>query len=344
MKPLDEEVSEIKNHFEQSIFNEEIPFDQIIEIDKLTGDASTRRYFRLFSKQSSYVVCLDRPTEQSKEEFPFFQVHQFLFDNKVRVPHLFSIDLKSGYLLEEDLGDVTLLRHLIDVKDKKHELEIYKKCVDLIVSFQKLDVPNDDSFIYRKLSFDFNKLMAEMDFTLDYFISKFLKHKLSDKDTVILKNHLGNICLELSKCPMVFTHRDYHSRNIMVKDEEFILIDFQDARMGIPQYDLVSLLEDCYYDINEENRDELKEYYYKKLPFTKLGQNTYEEFIKYYDLMLVQRVFKAVGSFAYIYNWRRDNRYIKYIGFGMEKIRNTIAKYPEHDELRKTLYKIYYEN
>ena len=74
------------------------------------------------------------------------------------------------------------------------------------------------------------------------------------------------------------------------------------------------------------------------------GQTSYETFLRLYDLMTIQRVFKAVGSFAYIYNWRRDMRYIKYIGYGMEKVRTVLMKYPEFDELRFCMNRIYYEN
>jgi len=344
MKPLDEEKEIIERRFSMAIENKKIPMDVIVEIDKLTGDASTRRYFRVNAKESSYVICLDKPSEMAIEDYPFYQVQTFLHNEGIRVPIIYEIDLQEGFLLEEDLGDITLIKDLMLLQDKEAEFDIYKKCVDLILKVHKLNVPHDQKLQYRKLSFDFSKLMSEMEFTLDYFFGKLLKHQLSDRENTILKTHLGNICIELSKYPMVLTHRDYHSRNIMVKNSELVLIDFQDARMGIPQYDLVSLLEDCYYSLDQDNIEKLKHYYYTSLPFQDLEQGDYAVFSRLYDLMTVQRVFKAVGSFAYIYNWRRDKRYIKYIGYGMEKVRKVLMKYPEFNELRLCMNKIYYEN
>jgi hypothetical protein len=148
----------------------------------------------------------------------------------------------------------------------------------------------------------------------------------------------------LSAQKMVITHRDFHSRNIMVKDNKYVFIDFQDARWGIPQYDLVSLLEDCYYDLKEENRQKLKRYYYDNLDHSIHGQKTYEEFDSLYQDMTIQRVFKAVGSFCYIYNWRKDDRYLKYIGFAMEKIRRTMMDNPRYAELKTKLFQNYYAN
>lgn len=344
MKALDEEIEIITSHFLRSIETRKIPFDKIVSIDKLTGDASTRRYFRLFSEKTSYVVCLDKPLETPLDEYPFYQVQDYLYKNKIRVPAIYSWELSQGFLLEEDLGDVTLLKKLIDLKDINEEFDLYKKCVDLILSVHQLPVPKNQKLNYVKLSFDFSKLMSEMDFTFDYFFSKLLKHKMNDRENIILRTNLGNICLELSKYPMVLTHRDYHSRNIMVKNEELVLIDFQDARLGLPQYDLVSLLEDCYYSLHPDNVEKLKNYYLEKLPANTHGQESTEVFNRLYDLMTVQRVFKAVGSFAYIYNWRRDKRYIKYIGYAMEKVRRVLMKYPEFNELRLCMNKIYYEN
>jgi aminoglycoside/choline kinase family phosphotransferase len=148
----------------------------------------------------------------------------------------------------------------------------------------------------------------------------------------------------LASQKMVITHRDFHSRNIMVKGDEYTFIDFQDARWGIPQYDLVSLLEDCYYDLKEENRQKLKRYYYDHLDPAIHGQKSYEEFELYYQDMLIQRVFKAVGSFCYIYNWRKDDRYLKYIGFAMEKIRKVMMNNPRYLDLKQRLFQHYYAN
>ena len=143
---------------------------------------------------------------------------------------------------------------------------------------------------------------------------------------------------------MVLTHRDFHSRNIMVKEKEFIMIDFQDARMGIPQYDLVSLLEDSYYDIMEENKKALIQYYFDSLSCEIHEQGNFLTFYDLYKDMLLQRAIKAIGSFSYIYELRKDVRYIKYIGHTLEKIRKTMMDDERYTSLRLLLSKYYYES
>jgi aminoglycoside/choline kinase family phosphotransferase len=194
-----------------------------------------------------------------------------------------------------------------------------------------------------QLKFDHQKYMDETRFTFKYFMNFFNKNA---DETLIneLETLFDPIMKRLANQRMVITHRDFHSRNVMVKDGKFVFIDFQDARWGIPQYDLVSLLEDCYYDLKDENRQKLKRYYYDNLNPSIHGQKSYEEFLSLYDDMLIQRVFKAVGSFCYIYNWRKDDRYLKYIGFAMEKIRRVMMNNPKYADLKIKLFQYYYAN
>ena len=246
-------------------------------------------------------------------------------------------------MLEEDLGNETLLHHISGIKTSEEEYKIYKIIIDQLLELHRIPaaaVKNPNLF---QLKFDHQKFMDETRFTFKYFFNFF--NKCQDEILISdLENLFDPIMKRLSEQKMVITHRDFHSRNIMVKDNKYVFIDFQDARWGIPQYDLVSLLEDCYYDLKEENRQKLKRYYYDNLDQSIHGQKTFEEFDSLYQDMTIQRVFKAVGSFCYIYNWRKDDRYLKYIGFAMEKIRRTMMDNPRYAELKTKLFQNYYAN
>jgi hypothetical protein len=114
--------------------------------------------------------------------------------------------------------------------------------------------------------------------------------------------------------------------------------------MGTPLYDLASLLEDCYYRIDETNKKRLIEYYYNNY-FKKFDPSkNFEEFKSLYDMMTIQRVFKAIGSFAYIYADRKDLRYIKYIGYAFEKVRSIMLSHEHFSKERKILASLYYAN
>jgi aminoglycoside/choline kinase family phosphotransferase len=326
----------------QELYNKsrkKIKDDQLgdwINISKLTGDASTRKYYRIHTSENSFVVCLDSPLRPEQENYTFLVVQKYFEQHQIRVPKIYDKDTSKGYILEEDLGDITLLRHLSTIDGFETELNLYKKSIDQIVKLHSISSIDSKTF---NLSFDYNKLKEEIDFSLKFFINIFL-----NKKNIPAKISAGfdEICLSIAKEKMVITHRDFHSRNIMIKDEKLILIDFQDARMGAPQYDLASLLEDCYYRVNGENKDKLRRYYWDQMDKDVVGSESFEDFNRVYVDVAIQRVFKAIGSFSYIYHTRNDYRYLKYIGFAMENLRLLLLQSKKYDELRKKLFELYY--
>ena len=342
MSSFEKEKILIKSLFEKSVMKKAVKQEEIKEINQLSGDASSRSYYRLKTDLQSYVVCLDHPF--SDKSYPFLEVHKFLTRAKINVPLIYDFDSEKGYLLEEDLGDHTLLNSSISFTVMK-ELEAYKKCVDLLMKLQCTSFERN-SYSFQKLRFDSQKLYSEVDFSIDHFFHFLLGEKLKKWEGEVkhVREGLKEVSDTIAQKNMVFTHRDYHSRNIMVKNGEFVIIDFQDARLGLPQYDLVSLLDDCYYELNSVNKENIKKYYFAQLSRIVDDQKSYHDFSYFYDLMCVQRVFKALGTFAFIFNSKSDEKYLKYIAFAFEKLRKVLWKYREFDELRKNLAMIYYEN
>ncbi len=247
----------IEDLFSRSIEQSNLEDGKLVQVEKLTGDASTRRYYRIFTDTNSYVACIDNPTEKGSNTF--VKTQEFLENYKIRVPKIYDKKVDKGYILEEDLGNITFLNYLSHIENCEKEFEIYKEIIDMMMTIHR--IPKEDVLKSEKfnLRFDQEKLNSEIKFTVDYFINSFLKLEDGELQSQIL-NEFEAINKRIASYPMVLTHRDFHSRNVMVKNEDFVLIDFQDARMGLPQYDLVSLLEDCYYDLGENNRYRLIEY------------------------------------------------------------------------------------
>lgn len=308
------------------------------EIMALTGDASTRRYYRVKTKKDSYVSCLGEPLENETDS-NFLNVYKIFEKYSIRIPKIFDHNIKKGYFLQEDLGNTTLLSHISMIQDEDEIYEIYKEIIDILINIHSIEA--DKNYPWGELKFDEEKLMFEMNFTKEHFLKGFLGIELSEKEESLYDKRLKDLVSELVNEDMVLCHRDFHSRNIMIKNGRPVVIDFQDARQGIPQYDLVSMLEDCYFQISRHNVERLKKYYQEN---TKNFKQSPEKFVRLYDLMTIQRTFKAIGSFAYINEVREDNRYLKYIGFGMEKLRNKLKKYPEYKDLYELIIGKYYES
>ena len=117
-------------------------------------------------------------------------------------------------------------------------------------------------------------------------------------DRAALDAEWRSIVAELAAEPRVLCHRDYHSRNLMMRDGSLYIIDFQDARMGPDTYDLVSLLRDSYVDIGDRELDELIAYFLALKARTP-GDTDAQEFRRRFDLMALQRNLKALGTFGY---------------------------------------------
>ncbi len=322
----------------------------IDKIEKIPGDASSRKYFRISSDGDTTILMITKPFEYDADKqsgYQFLEVHAYLSELKIDVPKIFDYDGKQGTILLEDLGDQTLLHRMNSVSDTDLEIEIYQKAIALLVNFQA-SIKN--SKLERKikafnLSFDFKKLYWEVGYTVEHFYEKYLDRKFKFKDKKVIEKGFQSICQTLADEPRVFCHRDFHSRNIMVMSENverWSMIDFQDARMGPAQYDLVSLLRDSYYQLSDSQVEILiKDYIskYEKATKTKIDKH---RFVYVFDMMTIQRNFKAIGSFASFLNRRGDARYLKFIGNTFENIRRVLLKYPDLSELREVLFYYYY--
>ena len=329
---------------------------------KLPGDASDRRYYRIGSRHRSYILMRTEPFAVQGAKFPFLVVQQHLAGCGVDVPEVVDVDPEQGSVLLEDLGDVTLLRRLQEVSSSEVERHLYERVLDSLVQLQvsaspKAGVAKElDAF---KLYFNFEKLMWEVNFAIEHFYQLHLKRSISDADRQVMDKGFSEIVRFLAAQPTVLAHRDFHSRNIMIASgadhsrkigpspadpahERFVMIDFQDARMGPPQYDLVSLLRDSYYQLEELQIFRLVDYYIARFEANSGARIDRHQFMRTFDLMAVQRNFKAIGSFASFLNRRGNATYLKYIGNTFENIRRTLLKYPEYSGLREVLFHYYY--
>ena len=126
----------------------------------------------------------------------------------------------------------------------------------------------------------------------------------------------------------------------MVKEENLVVIDYQDIMVGSKLYDLVSLLEDSYFPLKNEIKVKLLDYFREQV----LPGLSDELFSRLYNLNSVQRIYKALGSFTYIYNTRGDDRYLKYVGVGFSRLKDILQKCLELSSFHDITMKAYHES
>ena len=280
----------------------------------LQGDASDRRYYRVnFTTAVDGImslVLMRLPHPYTAGELPFVNVQRYLRAHSIPVPDIVWDDSNHGFILLEDLGDVTL-ESALQGASREQMGNWYRQALDILLTLQHpSDVATSASCMAFSLAFDVEKLMWELDFFLTHMIKQLCAQQLLPVDETALRDQFLNIAAMLARQPRVFTHRDYHSRNLMVHQERLRLIDFQDARLGPCQYDLASLLYDSYVVLPADLRAALLTYYLEHQATTAGSPVERESFLQVFDYMCLQRNLKALGTFAFQTVVKRTRRYL----------------------------------
>ena len=310
-------------------------------MNPLTGDASTRRYYRLFFPNSERpdetFVVMQLESPQPGTETDYGKLTRFLSSIGIPVPNLFAYDDIKGILLIEDCGDLLLQEAVKACRSERSIRCWYEKSIDLIVRMQKrATVTMESNCPAHHLKFDVEKFMWEFDFMLTHYIQGLLGQNLTAAEKEEIRNQFKTVCVILAEEETWFVHRDYHSRNLMIKDGELKVLDFQDARMGPRQYDLASLLRDSYTELPEELIDALIDYYIDLMNDN--GERFDRKRFRYiFDLVALQRNLKAIGTFSFQKICRGNNRYVEDITRTLSHINKTLSRLPGFSDLRRVL-------
>lgn len=313
--------------FIQSFLKSSLKSDDF-KVYSLAGDASNRRYYRVILEHNSWVLMRWDPF--NPENYPFLSVLNHFAKAGVNVPEVVAMSPETGLVLLEDLGDLTLERKFWESQSQETSMEFYKMAVDQIVKIHHKATATPGNCTAFNIKFDTEKFMWEMNYGKDNLISGVLKFQLSETTGKELQRIFTDICTKLDQEPKKIAHRDYHSRNLMIKLDEMKVIDFQDARLGPIQYDLVSLFKDSYVNMNDEMTQDLMEYYLDSSKEFLPKNFSRAQFDEVYELQSIQRCFKACGSFASFYNLRDDRRYLKYLSGTLRRVMKSLTEFPDY--------------
>ena len=282
-------------------------------LEAVAADASFRKYYRLKSSMHSGIVM--DASAQKESVLPFIDIEHRLYEAGVRVAKINTYNIEEGFVFMEDLGNT----HLADVISSDFEL-FYGKAIDTIVKMQDTDTKALP--IYNK-----EFLYFEMHLMQEWYVEKYLGLTLNDEELGILSDAFNVIVTEVLSQPQgVFVHRDFHSRNLMFAcNEDIVVIDYQDARVGPITYDLVSLLRDVYIAFPSQDVERLA------LSFRdKKGLDVDDTtFIRWFDFMGLQRHIKILGIFSRLYIRDGKEGYLKDIPLTRQYILEVAMKYPK---------------
>ncbi|WP_457756264.1 aminoglycoside phosphotransferase family protein [Thermodesulfatator indicus] len=299
-----------------------ISYDQIIP---LTGDGSARNFYRLLRKNDSLILICPQPGKFGlKESRSYVKIGEFLRENGLPVPAIYDYDEARGFILVEDLGDIRL-----EDLTKEKRFSLFPQVFEILAQLREIKPAFPREYVLDTLFYD-ETLMWEKEAL--YFQDSFVKGYMGLDDEEIEPLLRG--LWEKAKRYVNFSsllHRDFQSRNLMVKNGTIWMIDFQGMRIGPTAYDLASFLIDPYQGLTfEEISIWLSKF-----------QNGFPGLVteKAFWALALFRNFQALGAFAKL---SREGKtwFSRYIPIALASLRKLLNCFPpEGEELAKKLVK-----
>ncbi len=339
-----------------------LPFHgELADVTLLDGDASNRRYYRLGLRRgpvsSLIVMQLAGPegfktseeavSEQAADirELPFLNILRPLAEAGIAVPTPYYYDESAGLLFLEDFGDQTLWRACVEGGDsavRRH----YPAAVDTLARMQTRITPSvAGACLAFSRSFDVPLLRWEFEHFLEYGIgARRGSNPMRAEHERVIRGAFDEIAGVIAGQPRLFTHRDYHSRNLMIAGGRIGVIDFQDALLGPATYDLASLLRDSYLELDDGFVDEMIDRYRAAMRAglepeaqERMGLTDAPAFRRLFDFTSIQRNLKAAGRFVYLDRVKGNPKFLADIPRTLGYVRRNLETYPDLAELLQCL-------
>lgn len=252
-----------------------------------SADASFRSYHRLVCGDKSWIV-MDAPPELEPCD-QFIAIAAKLRAAHLSAPEVVEQNLEQGFLLLTDFGG----NDYLSVLNEQTEAALYADALAVILKMQTGigcgDLP----------PYDESLLVREMDLFHDWFLQQQLRIELTQSQLEHWLSVKKILIANALEQPQVFVHRDFHSRNLMKLDTGNPgILDFQDAVKGPLCYDAVSLFRDCYISWPQQRVGQLIRDYYELAVARELTNVNFDDFLRWFNLMGVQRHLKAIGIFS----------------------------------------------
>jgi aminoglycoside/choline kinase family phosphotransferase len=290
------------------------------EARPLPGDVSPRRYARLTAAGGETAILASYPAELLAACGRFARTTEILGAAGVPVPRVLAADCGRGWMLLEDLGELTLA----DLRDRPwSELEAYFEDAAALAgriaalppeAVRSLNPPLDGALLARELA-QTRQLFLE-------------PRGLVPPDAAVatpLDEALAELCRALGRDPLVPCHRDFMARNLVPRDPGRVaVLDHQDLRLGPPAYDMASLLNDTLFPPPEVESRLLD----AALP---AGDSRAAARLSYHRAS-AQRTLKAVGSYA-AFAHRGSERHLPLIGPTLRRFLHHLGSVPEGERL-----------
>ena len=320
-----------------------------LPMQTLQQQGSGRMFFRINSKHKNPAKILMCASEDNVDFDRFVEIGAFLHKQQLGVPEIISVNPENHTVIMEDLGDDTLYNLVKKCETRKEIEKLYKKVIQWLVKFQVTTynniVPEGSSPAEDKLPlrlFDYDYLRWETTYFRDNFLQKYCN--IDQKQLTELDAEFDQMAKDTLTSPQVMIHRDFQSQNILIKNCEVRIVDFQGARIGHIGYDLMSLINDPYIHLDKDLRFSLFEYFFNLLAETPLllpllEKKPLRSIMAIVHPVALQRGMQALGAYAFLSQEKGKKEYIQFIKPGLQILKETLQSREEYPELKAVLMK-----
>ncbi len=300
-------------------------------LKQLKGDASTRKFFRKKSTNSTSIIIFSKK-EKIKNLLVYDAINKILIKNKILAPILYTENYKKNFIEVEDFGNRTILQIL---KKSKNRFFYFKRVIKLLNQIQSIKDKTVKDFKnknYKIPNYGRRELIKEANLFCEWYVKKELSKKEGDKFTKKYKKIIKKILSSLKMKNNVFVHRDFHVSNLMFFKNQIGVIDSQDALIGNKAYDLSSLIDDVRLETSTSFKKKIYNFYVKDQK-----KHEIDKFKNDFEILSVLRNLKIIGIFTRLAVRDKKKSYMKLIPYAWSLIALRINGNEVFQELKNLL-------
>jgi aminoglycoside/choline kinase family phosphotransferase len=304
-----------------------------VKITPIEKGGSDRKFYRIRCSPEQNIILVKYGFER-EENRHYVRIAEFLAEHRVRAPRIYFHDAVEGLIWIEDLGETDLWSY----RDESWLVRraLYESALDEIVKLHCL--PEEAGRAIQKnlpVAFDAALYRWEQNYFFKNCLGGYFgvdEKKLSELTTLPALHEMAEC---LGNRPRLMVHRDFQSQNIIIRNAQAHLIDFQGMRPGLAEYDLASLLFDPYVTFSPSEREELLRMYQDKREAALLSVSP--QFREISRLCGIQRLMQALGFYGFAGMVKGNKTFLDYIPAAMTSLRSLVGEVDELKQLRIVL-------
>ena len=304
-----------------------------VKITPIQSGGSGRRFYRVHSAAEQKLILVKYDLDRM-ENRQYVEIAKFLERHDIRAPKIYYHDSDEGLIWIEDLGEEDLFSHRNESWMVRRVL--YESTLDEVAKLHRVS-QSESRGIRSKLSAEFNAdlYVWEQNYFFKNCLGRHLQMDQARLRQLAALPALSSIAERLDRLPRVLVHRDFQSQNIIVRNGQAYLLDFQGMRPGLAQYDVASLLFDPYVQLTDAERAELIEYYVARQK--EVGWDCRENFGEILSLCAIQRLMQALGAYGFLGLVKKHASFLKYIPAALNSLRVTLSQQPGFKPLEQAV-------